>query len=215
MVHFTCFAYRANLNSNCWHSSFHVSPLQGLLIFVSLTQGCARVASLALGYFLSGFQPSSDFSSTSQPFQFEPRHLGCYARFIPSGTVSTRRRRGRCEGAPSPAVPFGARGMLNSFRPASCGRRLPLRAFTSLLDHTRFSHASLPLARAGQDVVQAAFVRLEQLARVLAAVAVALANCLRAELRALLRHFGEVHRDNHRRHADRTTCGAHEVSIGK
>src|SRR2546428_14155879 len=39
---------------------------------------------------------------------------------------------------------FGARGMVSSFRPASCGRRLPLRAFTDLLDHTRFSHASLP-----------------------------------------------------------------------
>src|SRR5438034_4741989 len=38
----------------------------------------------------------------------------------------------------------GARGTLSSFSPASCGRRLPLRAFTSLLDHTRFSHASLP-----------------------------------------------------------------------
>src|SRR5258708_7828218 len=39
---------------------------------------------------------------------------------------------------------FGARGTLSSFRPASCGRRLPLRAFTSLLDHTRFSHLSPP-----------------------------------------------------------------------
>src|SRR5436309_12460388 len=39
---------------------------------------------------------------------------------------------------------IGARGTLSSFRPASCGRRLPFLAFTSLLDHTRFSHASLP-----------------------------------------------------------------------
>src|SRR5690349_9655475 len=39
---------------------------------------------------------------------------------------------------------FGARGTLSSFRPASCGRRLPLRVFTSLLDHTRFSHVSAP-----------------------------------------------------------------------
>src|SRR5206468_5159180 len=39
---------------------------------------------------------------------------------------------------------FGARGTLSSFRPASCGRRLPFFAFTSLLDQTRFSHASLP-----------------------------------------------------------------------
>src|SRR5439155_19248746 len=39
---------------------------------------------------------------------------------------------------------FGARGTVSSFRPASSGRRLPFFAFTALLDHTRFSHASLP-----------------------------------------------------------------------
>src|ERR1035438_8177596 len=39
---------------------------------------------------------------------------------------------------------FGARGSLSSFKPASCGRRLPLREFTCLLDHTRFSHVSAP-----------------------------------------------------------------------
>src|SRR5437867_2203903 len=39
---------------------------------------------------------------------------------------------------------FGTRGTVSSFRPASCGRRLPFFAFTALLDHTRFSHASLP-----------------------------------------------------------------------
>src|SRR5216110_3976428 len=39
---------------------------------------------------------------------------------------------------------FGARGTLSSFRPASCGRRLPFFAFTALLDQTRFSHASAP-----------------------------------------------------------------------
>src|ERR1051325_4953288 len=39
---------------------------------------------------------------------------------------------------------FGARGTLSSFKPASCGRRLPLRVFTCLLDHTRFSHVSGP-----------------------------------------------------------------------
>src|ERR1043166_4544989 len=45
---------------------------------------------------------------------------------------------------------FGARGTLSSFRPASCGRRLPLRAFTSLLDHTRFSHVSAPPRERGR-----------------------------------------------------------------
>src|ERR1051326_3913686 len=39
---------------------------------------------------------------------------------------------------------FGARGALRSLRPASCGRRLPLREFTALLDQTRFAQASLP-----------------------------------------------------------------------
>src|SRR5262245_11557689 len=41
-------------------------------------------------------------------------------------------------------ISFGARGTLRRLSPASCGRRLPLREFTSLLDHTRFSQASLP-----------------------------------------------------------------------
>src|SRR5204863_9350009 len=45
---------------------------------------------------------------------------------------------------------FGARGTVSSFRPASCGRRLPLRVFTSLLDHTRFSHASAPPRERGK-----------------------------------------------------------------
>jgi len=39
---------------------------------------------------------------------------------------------------------FGACGTDTSFRPASCGRRSPLRWFTSLADQTRFSQASLP-----------------------------------------------------------------------
>src|ERR1035437_940740 len=39
---------------------------------------------------------------------------------------------------------FGARGTDRSFSPASCGRRLALRWFTSLADQTRFSQASLP-----------------------------------------------------------------------
>src|ERR687888_760273 len=45
---------------------------------------------------------------------------------------------------------FGARGALSNFRPASCGRRLPLRAFTSLLDQTKFSHSSLPPRERGK-----------------------------------------------------------------
>jgi len=41
-------------------------PFQGLRTSGRLTQGGARFTSLALGYFLSGFQP----------FQFEPPHVG-------------------------------------------------------------------------------------------------------------------------------------------
>lgn len=68
-----------------------------------------------------------------------------------------------------------------------------------------------PTARARQDVVEAAFVQFQQLARILAAIAVALANRLGAELRTLLRHLGEVHCHNHRRHADRATRSAHGI----
>src|ERR1035438_2867513 len=69
-------------------------------------------------------------------------------------------------------------------------------------------------ARAGHDVVEAAFVRVQQAARVLAAVAVALADGAGAELRALLRHTRIVHRDNDGRHADRAARGAHGVVAG-
>jgi hypothetical protein len=96
---------------------------------------------------------------------------------------------------------FGARGTLSSFRPASCGRRLPSSVHVLARPHEIFPRV-LATARAGRDVVEAAFLRLEQLAGVLATVAVAIANRLRAELRALLRHLGEVHGDNNRRHTD-------------
>src|SRR5205814_14533 len=45
---------------------------------------------------------------------------------------------------------LGTRGALSSFKPASCGRRLPLRALTALSDHTKFSHASLPPRERGR-----------------------------------------------------------------
>ena len=45
-----------------------LSPLQGLDSSWLVTQGGTRFTSLALGCFLSGFQP----------FQFEPPHVGCY-----------------------------------------------------------------------------------------------------------------------------------------
>ena len=50
--------------------------------------------------------------------------------------------------------PCGARGIRSSFKPASCGRRLPLRVSTCLLDHTRFSQASLPPRRSTQRDAQ-------------------------------------------------------------
>src|SRR5262245_55274125 len=45
---------------------------------------------------------------------------------------------------------FGAHGTVSSFRPASCGRRLPFFAFTDLSAHTRFSQASLPPRERGR-----------------------------------------------------------------
>src|SRR5439155_13505815 len=51
-----------------WAIRRFLSPLQGLKSFCSLTQGGARFTSLALGYYLPGFQP----------FQSEPPHVGCY-----------------------------------------------------------------------------------------------------------------------------------------
>ena len=48
---------------------------------------------------------------------------------------------------------FGARGAFSNRKPASCGRRLPLRAFTSLPDQTRFSQASLPPRERGTTYV--------------------------------------------------------------
>jgi len=61
-------------------------------------------------------------------------------------------------------------------------------------------------ARAGHDVVQAALLRAQEAAGVLAPVAIALADCPGAELRALLGHLGEVDRHDHGRQAD---CAAH------
>ena len=57
---------------------------------------------------------------------------------------------------------FGARGTVSSFRPASCGRRSALRWFTSLRGPDQVFPCVLATARAGHDVVQAAFVRAQQ-----------------------------------------------------
>ncbi len=68
-------------------------------------------------------------------------------------------------------------------------------------------------ARAGQDVIEAAFVGAQDASRVLAAVAVAFADVFRAELGASLRHAGEVHGDDDGGHADGAARGAHEVVL--
>src|SRR6185295_589310 len=65
-------------------------------------------------------------------------------------------------------------------------------------------------ARSGHDVIETAFVRVQQHAGVLAAIAVALANVLRAELRPLLRHARVVDRHDDSRHADRPARGAYK-----
>jgi len=44
------------------------AALSGLISFGLITQDDARFTSLALGYYLSGFPPSSDFGAASQPF---------------------------------------------------------------------------------------------------------------------------------------------------
>ena len=61
-------------------------------------------------------------------------------------------------------------------------------------------------ARAGHDVVEAAFVRVQQHAGILAAVAVALADVLRAELRAFLPHARIVYGFDDGRHANRAAA---------
>src|SRR2546428_305013 len=71
----------------------------------------------------------------------------------------------------------------------------------------------LAAARAGQDMIEAAFLGFEEFARVLATVVVALANRAGAELRALLGHLREIHRDNHRGHADWAAHGLHRVVL--
>src|SRR5438128_5499035 len=90
--------------------------------------------SLALGDFLSpvpGFGLFFDFQLGQ----------GCALSFrnsFHSATLCALRMRAETGSS------FGARGTLSKRRPASCGRRLPFFVFTALLDHTRFSHASLP-----------------------------------------------------------------------
>ena len=63
-------------------------------------------------------------------------------------------------------------------------------------------------------MVEVAFVRVQQSARVLAAVAVTLADVFCAELGALLRHFGKVHRHDDGRHTNHAVGGAHGVVTG-
>src|ERR1039458_2564882 len=67
----------------------------------------------------------------------------------------------------------------------------------------------LATTRAGHDVVQAALVRLQEPASVLAAVSIALTDGLGAQLRALLRHLGIVHRHDDGRHANLAANGMH------
>ena len=62
-------------------------------------------------------------------------------------------------------------------------------------------------ARPGDNMVQAAFGRVQQAARVLAAVAVALADIAGVELRSLFGHLRKIYGHNHRGHPDRTLNG--------
>ncbi len=104
---------------------------------------------------------------------------------------------------------FGARGTLSSLRPALVREAVGLALVHILRGPDQILPRVRTAARAGHDVIQAALGRVQQAARVLAAIAVALADVLRAELRAFLRHFGKVHRHDHCRHTDRAMHGAH------
>src|SRR6185436_5340852 len=66
-------------------------------------------------------------------------------------------------------------------------------------------------ARTGHDVVDAAFVGLQHRAGVLAAIAIALANSLRAELRTTLRHARKVRQHDNGRQANRPAHGVHRL----
>jgi hypothetical protein len=70
----------------------------------------------------------------------------------------------------------------------------------------------LAAARVGHDVIQAALVRAQYAARALAVVAVALADGAGAELWALLRHLGVIHRHNDGRHANQENWRARRDS---
>src|SRR5213076_257267 len=99
-------------------------PPKGLdLFWIQHPRAALAFALLALG-FLSPFRGFSLFHSFMNSFQSATP----WALRMSADTGSS----------------FGASGALKSFKPASCGRRLPLRVFTSLLDQTRFSQASLP-----------------------------------------------------------------------
>src|ERR1035441_6719139 len=104
---------------------------------------------------------------------------------------------------------FGARGTLSSFRPASCGRRLPFAGVHVFAGPNQVFPSVLAPARAGQDVVEAAFLGAQHAPRVLTAVAVTLANGAGAQLRALLWHLGVIHRHDHSGHTNRTADGLH------
>src|SRR5207302_1741338 len=72
---------------------------------------------------------------------------------------------------------------------------------------------ALAAARAWQDVIEAALLRLEQLAGVLATVTIALADRAGAELRTLLRHLRVIDRDDDGRHANGSAHGLHGVVL--
>src|SRR5512142_2738716 len=69
----------------------------------------------------------------------------------------------------------------------------------------------LATARAGHDVVQAALVRAQDTAGVLAAVAVALTDGPGTELRALLGHLGVIYGHDDGRHTNLSPNGVDRV----
>src|SRR2546425_3879200 len=115
---------RRRFQPDCLYLRIFLSPLQGLICSGLTTQGALALRRLPWSIFFSPFQGLGLFHSFTNSFQSA---TPCALRMSADSGSS-----------------FGARGTVSSFRPASSGRRLPFFAFTALLDHTRFSHASLP-----------------------------------------------------------------------
>src|SRR4051812_30331951 len=93
-------------------------------------------------------------------------------------------------------------GIFKSLSPASCGRRFPF-GIDRLAGPNAVFPGIAPAARTRHHVINAACLRLEQRACVLAAISIAVADGPGAELGTLLWDARKVGQHDDRRHADR------------